>query len=263
MENKINKPYYLPLLKYFCDKTISLYDGVYDQGPFIPYVMPNYANAPIKILYVGRDTFYWEPFETLQKAYYEGNLGNYLDSNTRCVTTEKMLEWKNNAGSFWNMVNKLHLLIRTGKYISDITAIGEEEKILLEEIGYGNLYSIELPQTISKRWGSVFQQKQEYWELCKAATPFVSLKSMIEAYDPDYVFVFSWIDKDDFFEETDFTWQKEWYKDGFRAVYTSKQHHAKVIWTMHPNRFKFCQTSVEEMCHFLANTYYKISLLYK
>ena len=148
MENKINKPYYLPLLKYFCDKTISLYDGVYDQGPFIPYVMPNYANAPIKILYVGRDTFYWEPFETLQKAYYEGNLGNYLDANTRCVTTEKMLEWKNNAGSFWNMVNKLHLLIRTGKYISDITAIGEEEKILLEEIGYGNLYSIELPQTI-------------------------------------------------------------------------------------------------------------------
>ena len=172
-----------------------------------------------------------------------------------------MLEWKNNSGSFWNMVNKLHLLIRKGEYISDITSIGNEEKNLLEEIGYGNLYSIEILQTLTNKYGDAFRPNQEYWEICKAAEPFVTLKSMIEAYNPDCVFVFAWIDKDDFFEGTDYTWQKDWYKDGFRAVYTSKQYHTKVIWTMHPRRFGFLQTSVEKMCHYLADTYHQVSFL--
>ncbi|MBR1492991.1 MAG: hypothetical protein IJ610_09665 [Bacteroidaceae bacterium] len=262
MENKINKQYYLPLLKEFCNRTISLYEkSEYEQGPFIPYVMSNYSDAPTKIMYVGRDTYYWESFETLHNAFIEGNLGKYLDANKRCVNVDKMLEWKNNSGSFWNMVNKLHLLIRKGEYISDITSIGNEEKNLLEEIGYGNLYSIEILQTLTNKYGDAFRPNQEYWEICKAAEPFVTLKSMIEAYNPDCVFVFAWIDKDDFFEGTDYTWQKDWYKDGFRAVYTSKQYHTKVIWTMHPRRFGFLQTSVEKMCHYLADTYHQVSLL--
>jgi hypothetical protein len=263
MSNYINKQYYLPLLKDFCDKTFSLYEGVYDQGPFIPYVMSNYCNAPTKIMYIGRDTYYWEPFETLRKAYLDENLDNYLEANIRCVTTDKMLAWKNNSGSFFNMIDKLHLLLRTGKYFSDITTIATAEKELLEEIGYGNLYSIEIPQTITKRYeNDNYRPPKEYWEICDAAKPFETLKSMIEAYSPDYIFIFSWIDKeDDFFEGTDYTQQKEWYEDGFRAVYTSKQYHAKVIWTLHPNRFKFLQTSAEEMCHYLADTYHQISLL--
>ena len=263
MRTFVNKQYYLPLLKEFCNKTISLYEnGAYDQGPFIPYVMSNYSDASTKIMYVGRDTYSWEPFETLHKAYIEGALDKYLNANIRCVTTDIMLKWKNRSGSFFNMIEKLHLLIRTGKYVSDITAIGEEEKSLLGEIGYGNLYSIELPQTIRKRYeDKKYQPPKEYEEICNAAKPFETLKSMIEAYNPDYVFVFTWIDKeDDFFEGTDYTQQKEWYDDGLRAVYTSKQYHTKVIWTLHPNRFKFLQTSVEEMCHYLADTYHQISL---
>ena len=262
MSNYINKQYYLPLLKDFCDKTFSLYEGVYDQGPFIPYVMSNYCNAPTKIMYIGRDTYYWEPFETLRKAYLDENLDSYLDANIRCVTTDKMLEWKNSSGSFYNMINKLHLLLRTGKFFSDITTIGAAEKELLEEIGYGNLYSIEIPQTIKKRYqDNTYCFPNEYWEICNAAKPFETLKSMIEAYCPDYIFVFSWIDKEDFFGGTDYAQRQEWYENGFRAVYTSKQHHAKVIRTLHPNRFKFLQTSVEEMCHYLADTYHQVSLL--
>lgn len=263
MGNNINKQYYLPLLKDFCNKSISLYEkGAYDQGPFIPYVMSNYINAPIKIMYVGRDTYYWEPYETLHKAFIEDNLSQYLDANIRCVTTNLMLTWKNNSGSFWNMVDKLHLLIRTGKFFSDITAIGDEEKLLLEEIGYGNLFSIELPQTIKKRYeDDNFGFPKEYWEICDAAKPFEKLKSIIKAYDPDYVFVFSWIDKeDDFFEGTDYEWQEDWFEDGFRSVFISKQYRTKVIWTLHPNRFKYLQTSVEKMCYYLADTFHRLSL---
>lgn len=264
MENKINKQYYLPLLKDFCNKTIPLYEnGAYDQGPFIPYVMSNYYDASNKIMYVGRDTYYWESFETLLNAYKGDNLGLYLDANKRCVNVEKMLEWKNNTGSFWNMVDKLHLLIRTGNYYSDITTIGLEEKSLLEEIGYGNLYSIEILKTILKRYeDDDYQPPKEYWEICEAAKPFETLKSMIEAYNPDYVFVFSWIDKEnDFLKGTDFSFQKEWYEDSFRSVFTSKKYNTKLIWTSHPNRYSFLQTSVEEMCTYLADTYRKLSLL--
>lgn len=261
MNNKINEEYYLPILKSFCDKTMSIYEGAYDQGPFIPYTMSNYADAPIKIMYVGRDTLNWEPFETLHKAYLEGHLTKYLDANKNSVTTDIMLTWKNNTGSFWNTVNKLHLLIRTGKFISDITTIGEKEKSLLEEIGYGNLYSIETIDALRKRFeDSSFNPKQEYWEICKAAKPFETLKSIIEAYNPNYVFIFSWIDKDDFFDGTDFEWQENWYEDNFRAVFTSRHYHTKVIWTMHPNRFSFLKTSVEDMCHYLAETYHQLSL---
>ena len=90
----INMGYFLPLLKEFCDKTIPLYDKGYDQGPFVPYTMPKYGSAPVKIMYVGRDTYYWEPIETLKKSYKENRLEDYLDANTKCVDVDKMLTWK-------------------------------------------------------------------------------------------------------------------------------------------------------------------------
>ena len=190
----INMGYFLPLLKEFCDKTIPLYDKGYDQGPFVPYTMPKYGSAPVKIMYVGRDTYYWEPIETLKKSYKENRLEDYLDANTKCVDVDKMLTWKNNSGSFWNFANKLHLLIRTGQLVSDITTIDEKQKEILEEIGYGNLYSIELIETLRKRYEEpTLLPSTEYYTICEAAKPFESLRTMIEAYHPDYVFVLSWM----------------------------------------------------------------------
>ena len=260
--NGINMDYYIPLLKTFCQKTMSIYDKGYDQGPFIPYTMTNYSNAPIKIMYVGRDTYYWEPAETLKKAFRNNKLEDYLIANAKCVDVDKMLTWKNNTGSFWNFVNKLHLMIRTGQMVSDITTIDDKQKSILEEIGYGNLYSIEMLSTLRKRFEeSELPITSEYETICKAAKPFETLKSMIEAYHPDYVFVLSWIEKNDFFEGTDFVWQKDLYQDAdkkYRAVYLSNQYDTKVIWTLHPNamwRRGLSKNDTQELIEFLANTY--------
>ena len=257
----INMGYFLPLLKEFCDKTIHLYDKGYDQGPFVPYTMPKYGSAPVKIMYVGRDTYYWEPIETLKKSYKENRLEDYLDANTKCVDVDKMLTWKNNSGSFWNFANKLHLLIRTGLFVSDITTIDEKQKEVLEEIRYGNLYSIELIETLRKRYEEpTLLPSTEYYTICEAAKPFESLKTMIEAYHPDYVFVLSWIEKTDFLDGTDFQWQKDLYTDSdkkYRAVYLSKQYKTKVIWTLHPKsmwRKGFCKQDTDNLIHFLANS---------
>lgn len=266
MENRINKDYYLPLLKEFCLKALPLYKCGYQQGPFIPYTMPNYDNAPLKIMYVGRDTFYWESVETLTRAYQEDRLEDYLEANAKCVDVDKMLTWNNNSGAFWPFVNKLHLLLRTGFYVSDMSVINDNQKELLKEIGYGNLYSIEIPDTLKKRidlyedvnvW-ELISNKNQYYEICDAAKPFETIKSMIEAYHPDYIFVLSWTDKDDFFDCTDFQEENEWYDKDFRAVYISKSYHTKVIWSLHPRRFSFMGTNSEEMCFYLAKTYHQL-----
>lgn len=115
--------------------------------------MSKYKDAPLKIMYVGRDTLSWEPVETLKKAYQENKLEDYLIANTKCVDVEKMLEWKNNTGSFWNFVDKLHLLIRTGQMVTDINSVSKQQRDILEEIGYGNLHSIELIETLRYRFG--------------------------------------------------------------------------------------------------------------
>lgn len=101
---------------------------------------------------------------------------------------------------------------------------------------------------------------QEYLAICKAAKPFETLKSMIEAYQPDYVFVLSWIEKNEFFDGTDFEWQKNFYHDTdkkYRAVYLSKQYKTKVIWTLHPNamwRKGLNKNDTQNLMIFLANT---------
>jgi hypothetical protein len=142
---------------------------------------------------------------------------------------------------------------------------------MLNEIGYGNLYSIETPNTITKR-KDVYEDDKVVWDLInnveqynairEAAKPFETLKSMIEAYNPDYVFVLSWIEKNDFFEGTDYKWQKDFFKEDleekkYRAVYLSNQYNTKVIWSLHPNALKFKgfkKEDTDELICYLAKT---------
>lgn len=257
--NYINQDYFLPLLDDFYSKTKDLYDCGYDQGPFIPYTMPLYSESKLKIFYMGRDTYWWCPYHVLQLAYSKSLLSDYMNANKNCVDVDKMLSWKNNAGAFWTFVCKLHLFIRTGKYYDDIMDITpqDEEYKLLEEIGYGNLYAIETSETLKKEergvWSNI-SDIEKYHKICNAAQSFEKLTSIIEAYNPDVIFIMTWLDKDSFFEETDYEWQKNYYEENFRAVYLSKTYKAKIIWTLHPRRFSFLRTNIQEMCTYLAKT---------
>lgn len=267
-ENYINKEVYLPLLKEFCDKALPLYECGYPQGPFIPYTMPNYNKASLKIMYIGQDSSEWTRYNVLENAYRNNRLEEYLEENINNVHIGNMFDWGNKEGAFWPFVEKLHLLIRTGKYFSDIRSIDDTHKELIKEVGYGNLYSIEIPKTIRKRVDSfeevevikLISDKKQYQGIRDAAKPFERVQSMIEAYHPDYIFVLSWRDKDDFFDNTDFQRQEEWFEDYFRAVFFSReQFNTKVIWSLHPNRFSFERTNTEEMCYYLADTFNQLN----
>jgi hypothetical protein len=55
--NCINTDYFKPFLQAFCEKTQPLYTCGYPWGPFVPYTMPRYNDADVKIFYMGRDTY--------------------------------------------------------------------------------------------------------------------------------------------------------------------------------------------------------------
>ena len=94
-----------------------------------------------------------------------------------------------------------------------------------------------------------------YCQIREAGRPFEKLKSVIEAYHPDFIFIFNWEERDDVFEGMDFEWQKVYYKDKLQAVYTLPGYSTKVIWTSHPRRYSYLGTNIEEMAGSLADTF--------
>jgi hypothetical protein len=261
MENNINEKYFAPIFEDYLKGIEPFKDCGYWQLPFIPYTFPLYESSPLKVFYVGRDTYYWCEYA---EEYYADPKA-YLKDNSEFVTSNKIKEeeeWK--EGRFWGMVGKLHLQLLTGIYHESVNDLTEKDFKLLEGIGYGNLYSIETPQTLKKKYSGGERSEWDdikdvsgYKKLRLMARPFEQLKTIFEAYgEPDVVFVLSWSNKEDvFFEGLDYEQKEEWFENDFRAVYLSKTHRTKVIWTSHPNRYRFLRTDTEKMCQYLCDTY--------
>lgn len=50
------------------------------------------------------------------------------------------------------MVGKLQLQLYTGKYYNSIEELTEEEWKILDSVGYGNLFPLELPSTLIRKY---------------------------------------------------------------------------------------------------------------
>ena len=57
-----------------------------------------------------------------------------------------------NRPIFWSMVGKLQLQLYTGKYYNSIEELTEEEWKILDSVGYGNLFPLELPSTLIRKY---------------------------------------------------------------------------------------------------------------
>lgn len=88
---------------------------------------------------------YW-----LLKYYRENNLAYYFHHNQSTVTPQKLFQWNKNgsAGVFWDVVQKLHLYIKTGSYCHNLSKMSDPKKNIIEEIGYGNMNAIELMSSL-------------------------------------------------------------------------------------------------------------------
>ena len=254
-ENRTNVEYFKPLLQRFISKNKNLYEeSGYPFGLFIPYTMPNYINAPIKIFYAGIDTDYWTDKSVMLNGYNDNNLEDYFFANQSNVTAEKSIKnWGNNAGAFWSFVNKFHLFIRTGK-ICDLTQLSEDEMDIIKEIGYGNLNCMELNKTLGKKgYDNSNLDIEKLSLLRKESREFDKIEHILNAYNPDFIVILNWEDRDDYFGNIKFNWHKDLYIDKIRAVYTLEGYNTKIIWGPHPNRFKYLGKNQENMIRELGD----------
>lgn len=246
---RINKEYFLPLVEEFCREAEQIGDDAYpDHGLFIPYTFENYHSAPKKIFYVGRDTAGWVKFDEMMQDFKRGELSNYLDKNSNVVTVlgknqngtdEHSLKenWNtSNKWNFWTYCQKLHLYITKGYTNVNITKLDDDDYQIIEQMGYGNLNSIEHDNSQKSMgiWDKIVD-KYKFHQLRLASRKFDRLKHILDAYAPDLIIILNWENRDDVFEGLKFEWHKDYYIEGLRAMYSIEGYDTKILWSNHPN----------------------------
>lgn len=239
-----------------------IYSG-YPHCPFLPYTFGRYGLASPKIFYIGQDTYWWcdkylpDMIRQFNIEDYDSFLGMYdkteIIDDEGIVTVPRLRQWGNGAGIFWSVVQSLHLLIRTGVYHSHTDDYTENDFEILEEIGYGNLQAIEQRSSLRNE-GISMKDKTAYSKLKSISEQKLDkLKFILEAYNPDIIFVLAWKDYDSWFEGVENKWLEELYIDGERAVYRLNNG-KKVIWSAHPRRMLLRGYNKKELVHFLADS---------
>lgn len=252
---RINKEYFLPLVEDFCKAAEEIGpEGYPRHGLFVPYTFENYHSAQNKIFYIGRDTFGWIKFKEMMEDYKNGLLNEYLDKNSNVVTVQGKNEsssdthslkeeWnKNNKWDFLKYSQKLHLYINLGKKDIDITKLTDEEYQVIEEMGYGNLNSIEHDRTLQnikvgtdKTCWEMIQDKVKFRQLRRVSRGLDRIKHILDAYRPDLMIILNWEDRMGIFQGLEVKEIKEYYIEKLRAVYEIPEYGTKVIWSNHPN----------------------------
>ena len=219
-------------------------DAALPWPPMLPYVYPRYQESKIRIFYIGRDTYGWNVgdgnFSDFFCKYDECDLGGYIDKNSFVLDPEaRVTGWAGCVGSFWHVVNLLHLRIRFGR-IADLNNLSAEEWDALDEIGYGNLNSIEIPQTLQKEgyWNDI--DKDKYWAIKKASNEFLDkYKLILDAFTPQMSIITSWSgDEASYFEGLEYERIADETEGKLKAfVYkvSNGNQDSVVIWTCHPS----------------------------
>lgn len=245
---------YYKLLERYIEETQNIRSG-YPYAPFIPHVFSNYETAETKIFYFGRDTYYWLE----EKELTANNIEEYILKNSKVVNpSEHITLCKNNTNSFWTFIAQLHFFIKRGEMITNFTEFTQEQTDSLNEIGYGNLHSIEVPKSLQNEgvWTDI--NPIEYTKLIQKSDFLNRIKYVLDLWEPDFIFILSWENYLEIFNGLEYEHLSEWYEDNFRAVYKIKGYKTKIIWTSHPRRFSFLGTNSQTMVKYLAKTMYNL-----
>lgn len=274
---RVNKQYYLPLLTKFCEEAEKIGNGAFPRhGIFIPYTFENYDSAPIKIFYVGRDTAGWITFQEMMDDHRIGKLDDYLEKNSNVVTvqgeningsdTHSLREGWNvdNRCDFWRFCQKLHLYIVDDQMNVDITQLSEDDYKIIEQMGYGNLNSLEVYQTLKnnkyaeKTLWEMVGDKKKLRTLRKRSRELDKIKHILDAYEPDLIIILNWSGKPEIvFKDLDTKNDSILYseeKGKQRSVFTIDGYKTKIVWSIHPNSFGRQSVSPNEMLIRIGDT---------
>jgi len=240
---------YLELLKEFLNDVKDYKDKVDMSGLFLPHTLSKYSSAKTKYFYCGQDTYEWTNFSKMIKYYENNDITGYLDENNSWPSVDEIIEYSNNKeGNFWTLIIRLHIYLHRKKIIN-VNTITERDKVLLEEIGWGNINSIEIPKTLQNRelWESL--DKDCYWDIKEKSRAFDSIKHIMDLYNPDYIFIFNWAEskEEDVFKGLRPNWNKDEYIEGIISTYCFDDYKTKLIWCLHPNSLRYKSMNINEL----------------
>jgi len=229
------KEFYLKPFTEFLAEIEPMGDFGYPYGLFFSHPLPEYDSSRIKVFYVGRDTNGWGYYEEMMELNRTGNVIGYIADQWPC-TTEDMMKWGNRM-AFWTIVFKLHIYLNHNVILPRIQDYSDDMKRCLLGIGFGNMNCVEIPDSLRREgcWDSIIQDK--YYSFKEKSRRFDRLKDILDLYEPDFVYIFSWTDDYVFLKDIEITEMTEMREDHWRAVYSIKGYRTKLIWTSHPTHF--------------------------
>jgi len=276
-QHSFNKDFYLPKLEKVLATIKDKYiESKYPFAIFFPYTFGNYFNMKRKIFYMGRDPYGW-----IWKENMFNNPSKYLDEymdldtyekkpvldsdgfETGIVNINRLLFWKKqhrNPGVFWGLIPKLHYYLQTGKKDLDLSKLTEEEKSIIEGIGYSNFYSIEVPESLKNPYDNWWSEidKNAYYELKKECEKQIDpLRNLLDAYPIDYLIIFSWEDNISNFRG-DLDLKKIYSFDNTVEAYSINGYDTKIIWTSHPRALHRQSCNNESIMNLINDTIVKI-----
>lgn len=228
---------FIPLLKQFCADIAPLNLDKEFPSLFIPQTMSRYEDSPKKVFFFGRDTNRsYLPID-LMECYNKNNLEAYIYDN-HSLLNEDFFLWETEARRFWLLVLNLHLRLKGINEYMDIIweefsnsdLIGE-----LNDFGHGNTNSIQVKQTLQHNgvWSKIDIAK--YLVVKEKSSIFDRLIHIIQAYQPDLVFIFDWsCNHEQFLEGLEYTIEKRNVLNGYFFVINLKNYPSRIIWTIHP-----------------------------
>lgn len=246
---------YQPLLTEFGSAARQYSKDLTISGPFLPHALKRYGASKPKYFYCGQDTKGWLEYAKFIKAFEEDRLVDYLAENDKWLSVENIKEHSGNKeGSFWTLVIRLHLFLRT-KRLYSLSEISPAEDTIIEEIGWGNLNAIEVPTTLHKqgRWDSLDQNA--YWQIKQESRKLDSIKLLIEAFSPDIIFIFNWdyLKESDVFHGLNATEDLSKSVAGLLAIYSISGYDTKIVWCPHPNNLRYKSQNIEGLIQIIAS----------
>lgn len=237
-EDKNQRKIYSPLINDFKNQTKNLYKKLWIKkqddlsGLFIPHVFNDYYKAGIRYFYIGQDTYNW----TGLAKVYRLNENEYLKENNDWPNTiDSTLEWTN-PYTFWNFVNKMQLAFNDEKYDS-LNNLSVSQRLVLNQLGWGNLYSLEVFETI-KKYGDEFYKSFDhavYSDLLEKSKSISKLKNIIDAFDPDYLIILAWQYVEEwYFQDLDVQFIESESIPNLLSIYKIRNTNKKILWTYHP-----------------------------
>lgn len=208
---------------------------------FIPTVGPNYFEASRKVFYIGRDSNEWDVGD-LEDYISRNCVDEYLENSTEFINDQGYLHYnKNKSSGFWSAVIRLHLRMKgITDYVKVSLDMPDEYKDLLFDFGYGNTNSIEVPKTLMNHgiWNSL--DTSQYFQLKSHSRHLDKMIHILDAFDPDMVFIFNWdCNEAEYLEGLEYEIRKLPHINNKCWGITLHNRRTKIIWTAHPGSMLF------------------------